>query len=215
MATPVAHSLVIVSTFVIAVLAITFIVNPGIHASIDWDLANFAGFTTFALWLYLFLDTGKQGNQRFHEVVAYLSVVLLIIHALWFVATDATIWHYLSLDMPYHMMAAILALILAIVVPISAAPTLRRYWHQSSHTPTFKFFSQWHNVMTLGMLCLALWHMLESGLYLQKIEAIVLALTCLLLILYRQRVKLKKAHALSLWLIPIWPCLAVAILHST
>ena len=113
--------------------------EPGASAGWAWDTANAAGFLAFAGMLYLFIDVGAGRRNRIHQWISYGVAAALLVHVLWFVTTDPTIWHYLSWDAPWYMHTGLTALLFVIAIVVLALPVWRRWWGQNRQV-----FRSWH-----------------------------------------------------------------------
>ena len=176
-----------------AVLLCTLLVEPRLSAGALWDTAQLLGYLTFALLLYGFLDTGLGPRQRLHRHFAYVTILLLGTHGFGLLLTDPQTLHYLSWEAPGYMIAGLAALLLLLLLVVVALPGRRKQMHRDPSE-----FRSWHQGLSIGVVLLALWHILGSGFYLSRYEPVLLAgiaLTVLLCSLFRVRVSTATRYA--------------------
>ena len=164
-----------------------------------WDTGNAFGFVCFAGLLYLFLDVGKGSRQKFHQHVSYLTIMALLAHVLWLWISDATLWFYMTWDGPHYMLAGWLALVLMLAVAILALPNQRRFWHGS-----YQQFQKWHYRLSLCVITATYWHIIGSGFYISRLEAVLYGVCiALVLILRPQRWLCAPRMGITTLLVPL------------
>ncbi len=134
--------------------------EPRASAGWAWDTANAFGFLAFAGMLYLFIDVGAGRRNRIHQWISYGVAGTLLVHVLWFIVTDPTVWHYLAWDAPWYMHTGLAALLLVIAIVALALPVWRRWWGQNRNA-----FRNWHYALSALGVGLAASHIIGSGFY--------------------------------------------------
>ncbi len=142
------------------VFGLSLLHEPRASAGWAWDAANAVGFLAFAGMLYLFIDVGTGRRNRIHQWVSYSVAGALLIHVLWLIATDPTVWHYLAWDAPWYMHTGLAAIMLVIAVIVLALPMWRRWWGQNRAA-----FRSWHYALSALGVGLAVSHIVGTGFY--------------------------------------------------
>lgn len=176
-----------------AVLLCTLLAEPRLSAGVLWDSAQLTGYLTFALLLYSVIDTGLGPRQRLHRHFGYLATGLLACHGFGLLLTDPPTLHYLSWQAPGYMLAGFAALLLLILLVVTALPRSRKPLHKSPAD-----FRAWHQGLSISILLLALWHILGSGFYLGSVEPALLAAVTLGIVpssVFRVRVPTNARYA--------------------
>ncbi len=136
------------------------------------------GFLTYAVLLYLFLDTGSGRRQNTHRWLGYALLTFLIGHILLLLITEPVTRHYIAWSAPDYMLAGIAATVLLLVAVVLAHAASRRFWH-SNH----RHFQRWHYALSISALAASLWHMLGSGFYITGFEGWVMVSVGLLVVI--------------------------------
>lgn len=136
----------------------------------SWDLANGVGYLSLALCLLLFVYAGRARtfppySGRFfanlHRDLGYLALALALAHAGLLLYREPLLLEHLKPTAPLHMLAGTLALLLMILLVVSSLPRVRRgIW------PDYHRFRHLHAVVSVSVLALSLYHVIESGYYL-------------------------------------------------
>ena len=135
-----------------------------------WDLANGAGYLSLAVCLLLFVYAGRARrfppySGRFfanlHRDLGYIALGLGVVHAGLLLYREPWLIEHLKPTAPLHMLAGTLSLLLMTLLVLSSLPRLRRrLW------PDYHRFRHVHAVVSVSLVALALYHVVESRYYL-------------------------------------------------
>lgn len=152
-----------------------------------WDFANAAGYLALALWVLLFLYRGRPRafppwSGRFfanlHRDLGYLALFLLLLHVGLLLVAEPLLLEHLRPTAPLHMLSGLLALLLMLCLVLSSLPGLRRrLW------PDYHRFRHLHALVAVACLALAVFHVVESGFYLNAPWKLALAGSALVAVL--------------------------------
>jgi DMSO/TMAO reductase YedYZ heme-binding membrane subunit len=158
-----------------------------------WDLANGAGYLSLALCLLLFVYAGRartfpRYSGRFfanlHRDLGYCALGLALAHAGLLLLREPLLVEHLKPTAPLHMLSGTLALLLMTLLVLSSLPRIRRrLW------PDYHRFRHLHAVVSVCVAALTLYHVVESGYYLNhpwKVGLLV-AVSAVLLVAYGLR----------------------------
>ncbi|MEM7100655.1 MAG: hypothetical protein AAF541_20495 [Pseudomonadota bacterium] len=151
----------------ILVFGLTFVTYPFVSAGATWDLLQATGYAVMALWVYLFIDTGR-GRPSLHTFVAWLSLLLLAIHVVGVLTFDSVSAQYLGLEAPDHMLIGLAATGLCVLIVLFAHPKNRRFWH-----PMHQHFLRYHRIFAWSVLLGAAYHIAGSGFYASEFELVL------------------------------------------
>ena len=125
-----------------------------------WELGDALGLVALAGMLYLSLPLRGQRRLQNHELVAYVVVALVALHALWFLVLDGAVFAYLVAGAPAYMWNGIAAtLALAMMLIVSVLPT-RANLHRNHRQ-----FAIVHRWLAALAVVGAVYHTVASGLY--------------------------------------------------
>jgi DMSO/TMAO reductase YedYZ heme-binding membrane subunit len=178
-------SVLCLSIFSPVVLVALWPFPEGIYLA--WDWANFMGYMSLAICGFLFVYRGRARafpafSGRFfanlHRELGYIALLLLFLHAGILLVSEPLLVEHLKPTAPLHMLAGIIALLLMVVLVISAIPYVRRrLWHD------YHVFRHIHAVLAVCISGLVAYHVLSSGFYLNGVWKVGLASTLTFVIL--------------------------------
>jgi predicted ferric reductase len=160
---------------------------------LTWDLANAAGYLSLAFCLLLFVYAGRARtfppfSGRFfanlHRDLGYCALALALAHAGLLLYREPLLLEHLKPTAPLHMLAGTLALFFMLLLVLSSLPRVRRrIW------PDYHRFRHLHAVVSVCLVVLSLYHVVESGYYLNHSwkVALLLAVSAILLVAYALR----------------------------
>ena len=135
--------------------------TPRLDAGWFWDLGNGIGFAAIAGVLYLATTSARPLHVTAHRNLGVVVLVVAALHALWFLAGDATVVHYVRLGAPAHMWAGVISFALLAVVTFHGLPETRKRLHSS-----YDEFRNWHRWLGIGVIAFSAWHILGARFYL-------------------------------------------------
>ena len=154
----------------LAPIALVLLVPLPAPLGFAWDLANGLGYLSLALCLCLFIYAGRARvfppySGRFfanlHRDLGYIALALALVHAGLLLYREPLLLEHLKPTAPLHMLSGTLALLLMGMLVLSSLPRLRRrLW------PDYHRFRHLHAVTSVSVLALSLYHVVESGYYL-------------------------------------------------
>ena len=153
---------------VIAVLLVPLPAPLGFY----WDLANGMGYLSLALCLLLFIYAGRARrfppySGRFfanlHRDLGYIALATAVAHAGLLLYREPLLLEHLKPTAPLHMLAGTLGLVLMTLLVGSSLPRLRRRLWSDYHR-----FRHLHAVVSVCVVALSLYHVIQSGYYLNR-----------------------------------------------
>ena len=145
-----------------------------------WELGNGLGLAALAGILYLCVDRRNGASLKSHEAASWLVLVLVAVHALWFLLGEPLSWQYFIPGHSIHLWSGLLALLLVLLLVFSARTNSRR-----EHFSNYGNFRRWHRWLAVVLVASALHHVISSGLYFprmwQQLALVAAAVTVLLL----------------------------------
>ena len=173
-----------------AVLIITFAADPTLSAGTYWDFGNGLGFAAMAGLVCLGLLGPQVCGIKPHQWMAYITVLMILLHALWFLLGDSISLQYVLPGAPFSMWAGLLALVASLFLLVVALPSLRYRAHRQHRA-----FRHWHLGLSIAVALAALYHIIGSGLYIRSwLQTIVLAAVIAISFLWAPHV---RANSLS------------------
>ena len=151
----------------VLIFGITFFTQPLVSSGWGWDLLQATGYTVMALWVYLFIDTGR-GRPSLHTFAAWLSLALLAVHVVGLIAFDILTAQYLGLEAPNYMLVGLSATGMFILIITFANQSTRRFWH-----PLHLHFLKYHRIFAWIVLLGAAYHIAASGFYTSGYELVL------------------------------------------
>ena len=148
---------------VVAVVAITLVADYSLSAGRYWDFGNGLGFAALAGLICLGLITPKASSLKVHLAIAYTTIVIVLLHALWFLLGDEIALQYILPGAPISMWAGILAFVLSIFLTVTALPSYRYRSHYNH-----RYFRHWHLWLSVLVMAATLYHIIGSGLYIRS-----------------------------------------------
>lgn len=130
-------------------------------AGFGWDALNGLGISALALLIALAWDaeTPSAGLRlRVHQNLALGALALLTAHAIGFLLHDPLLLEHLKPAAPVHMLMALAAFLIILVLGITSFPRVRRPVYGG-----FRNFRHWHIALSLLALTGSLWHLLGTG----------------------------------------------------
>ena len=146
-----------------AVLIISFIAGPTLSAGWSWDFGNGLGFSALAGLICLGLIAPKLCGIKSHQWMGYITVLIILLHALWFLLGDAVAVQYILPGAPAYMWSGVLAFVLVVFLLVIALPSYRYRAHQQHEA-----FRRWHLWLSILTLVATLYHMVGSGFYIRS-----------------------------------------------
>ena len=144
---------------------------------VAWDFANGMGYLALALCLLLFVYAGRARafppySGRFfanlHRDLGYIALLTALAHAGLLLYREPLLLEHLKPTAPLHMLAGLLALLLMFLLVLSSLPRVRRrLW------PNYHRFRHLHAVVSVSVVALSFYHVIESGYYLNHLWKIV------------------------------------------
>lgn len=129
-----------------------------------WDFANGLGFAAVAGLIYLCVQSAGRVAALHHQAFSYIVLLLIVLHAAWFLIADSIVVEYLKPGAPAYMWAGLLSLFLILFLIISARPTTRKQAFLNRRS-----FRGWHRALSWLAIGAALFHILGSGLYIRNV----------------------------------------------
>ncbi|MGI9288934.1 MAG: hypothetical protein ACR2P1_26390 [Pseudomonadales bacterium] len=131
-----------------------------VAAGWSWDFANGLGFAAVAGLVYLCVQGAGRVAVLQHQAFSYVVVLLVVVHAAWFLIADSVVVEYLKPGAPAYMWAGLLSLFSILFLVISARPTARKKSFLNRLS-----FRGWHRALSWLAIGAALFHILGSSLY--------------------------------------------------
>lgn len=140
-----------------------------------WDFANGLGFAAIAGFVCLCVQSAGRVPVHYHQAFSYVVLLLIALHAVWFLIADSIVLEYLKPGAPAYMWAGLLSFFLILFLIVSARPTARKRAFAS-----YIDFRNWHRALSWLAIGAALFHILGSGLYIRDVlQYLLLALIIL------------------------------------
>lgn len=219
-------SLFLLRLFVLLALpGLLLLVQPQAENSFVWDWANVLGYLCVFLMLALFVFNGRPGNfprfsgRFFYNIHRDLGVLccafgLLHMAILWW--HEPLLYLHFLPTAPLGMLAALLAIILSLLLSLTALHYFRLRWW-----PSYLVFRRWHLLLAVAVVLMVIAHILKAGFYLAGPVEYSVAGLCMVLLAWHYWLH-RNAHGFSgekhhraQWSGPAVVFLAVALLFAS
>jgi len=175
-------------------LLLTLIYNQAPGISIVWDFGNFCGFAATVIMALLFWYSSRPKyfptfDGKFfialHRHLGYLSMFLVFMHVGIVLIYEPLTIEYLTLASPYYMQCGVVAACLIIGIIYTATSKTRKIlW------PNYRFFKFFHYVLSVAILVLTLFHIIDSRFYVNNLSkqifwALIVIFACIIPIFSR------------------------------
>lgn len=130
-------------------------------AGFGWDVLNGLGISALALLIALAWDAESPSRAvrlRIHQSLALGAALLLTAHSVGFLLLDPLLLEHLKPTAPVHMLIALAAFLIILILGITSFPGARRRVYGG-----FQNFRRWHIALSLLALAGSLWHLLGTG----------------------------------------------------
>ncbi|MEZ5550767.1 MAG: ferric reductase-like transmembrane domain-containing protein [Pseudomonadales bacterium] len=130
-------------------------------AGFGWDALNGLGISALALLIALAWDAESPSRTvrlRLHQNLALGALVLVTAHSVGFLLFDPLLLEHLKPTAPVHMLIALAALLIIVILGITSFPGIRHRIYAG-----FRNFRRWHIALSLLALAGSLWHLLGIG----------------------------------------------------
>lgn len=129
-------------------------------AGFAWDALNGLGISALVLLITLAWDAESPSQTlrlRIHQNLALVVVALVSAHSIGFLLFDPLLLEHLKPTAPVHMLMALAAFLLILILAITSFPGVRRRVYRR-----FQNFRTWHIALSLLVLATSLWHVLGT-----------------------------------------------------
>lgn len=155
----------------LAMFTAAFVDMSRLGAGWGWDFANGLGFAGFCGLLAQMAGVRAPGSPKLHEFLGYAIIVIVIAHAIWFLASDPALFAYFRPGGPMHIWAGVVALLALSWLIAFSRPADRRNLH-----PDQASFRRVHLCVSWLALGAGALHVIKSGYYIATLKGVAIFL---------------------------------------